>query len=78
MFFVLLVTSVRQGKHCESSMRIRTSNPRILRSDAPPRDSEFFLCPSLVARRKKIFLYFFTELKAYIFLILFNYFLFIE
>ena len=76
MFFVLLVTSVRQGKHCESSMRIRTSNPRILRSDAPP--GEFFLCPSLVARRKKIFLYFFTDLKAYIFLILFNYFLFIE
>ena len=55
MFFVLLVTSVRQGKHCESSMRIRTSNPRILRSDAPPGDSEFFLCPSLVARRKKSF-----------------------
>ena len=28
-------------------------------------DSEFFLCPTLVTRRKNIFLYFFTELKTY-------------
>ena len=28
-------------------------------------DSEFFLCPTLVTRRKDIFLYFFTELKTY-------------
>ena len=28
-------------------------------------DSEFFVCPTLVTRRKDIFLYFFTELKTY-------------
>ena len=28
-------------------------------------DSELFLCPTLVTRRKKILLYFFTELKTY-------------
>ena len=28
-------------------------------------DSEFFVCPTLVTRRKDIFLYFFTELKPY-------------
>ena len=28
-------------------------------------DSEFFVCPTLVKRRKDIFLYFFTELKPY-------------
>ena len=53
MFFVLHVTSVRQGKHCESSMRIRTSNPRILRSDAPPGDSEFFSLSLASGKTKK-------------------------
>ena len=28
-------------------------------------DSEFVVCPTLVTRRKDIFLYFFTELKTY-------------
>ena len=28
-------------------------------------DLEFFVCPTLVTRRKDIFLYFFTELKTY-------------
>ena len=28
-------------------------------------DSELFVCPTLVTRRKDIFLYFFTELKTY-------------
>ena len=35
-------------------------------------DSELFVCPTLVTRRKDIFLYFFTELKTYISLILFQ------
>ena len=41
-------------------MRNRTSDLRI-----PHGDWAFFLCPTLVTRRKKIFLYFFTELKTY-------------
>ena len=40
----------------------RTSEREIRRSDG---DSEFFLCPTLVTRRKNIFLDFFTELKTY-------------
>ena len=41
-------------------MRNRTSDIRISHGD-----SAFFLCPTLVTRRKKIFLFFFTELKTY-------------
>ena len=41
-------------------MRNRTSDLRISHGD-----SAFFLCPTLVTRRKEIFLYFFTELKTY-------------
>ena len=41
-------------------MRNRTSDLQI-----PHGDWAFFLCPTLVTRREKIFLYFFTELKTY-------------
>lgn len=80
MFFVLLVTSVRQGKHCESSVRIRTSNlePTDSALRCPSWRLRIFSLSLASGKTKKIVLYFFTEFKAYIFLILFNYFLFIE
>ena len=50
-------------------MRNRTSDLRIPRSEGlgstPHGDSEFFLCPTLVIKRKNLFPYFFTELKTY-------------
>ena len=42
---------------------IGARNPMAL-SPIPHGDSELFLCPTLVKRRKDIFLYFFTELKT--------------
>ena len=49
-----LVTSVGQRK----------KNPKV-QDSIPHGDSELFLCPTLVTRRKNILLYFFTELKTY-------------
>ena len=40
---------------------LKTSEVRFLSHG----DSEFVVCPTLVTRRKDIFLYFFTELKTY-------------
>ena len=77
MFF-RLVTSVGQRKNSESpwgnepqTFAFRapmpyhwgTETPRWVRSITK---FIFFICPTLVTRRKNIFLYFFTELKTYL------------
>ena len=67
MFF-RLVTSVGQRKilspHEESNLRTSDSALQGRGFDSSW-DSEFFLCPTLVIKRKNIFPYFYTELKTY-------------
>ena len=55
--------SLGTGKYgilCGSVVEHRSAESKGLRSE----DSDFFLCPTLVTRRKIYFLYFFTELKT--------------
>ena len=68
----MLFRLVRAWGKILSPRRNRISDLRIPRSDAlpgggliPHGESEFFLCPTRVRRRKNIFLYFFTELKTF-------------
>ena len=49
---------------CGSVVEHRSAESEGLRFDSSW-DSEFFHCPTLVTRRKDIFLYFSTELKTY-------------
>ena len=63
--------SVGHGKNCESSQGIGARNPEVWRS-IPRGHSGLFLYPTLVTRQKNNFLYFFTELKLAISLILFR------